>query len=135
MESRLATIRISSRFYSDSDTPFSLKRGGWEPIAKLQAVRWLPLISTVMVTWTCSWAGTSINLTNKTTGILYELEVAHIYIEQIDNQIAELEQQNSDLEARLMALEEALGNASAPAREDQGVDPLHHPTAKDCRGT
>ena len=34
VESREATIRISSRFYSDSDTPFGLKRGGWDAFSQ-----------------------------------------------------------------------------------------------------
>ena len=35
--------------------------------------------------------GAPINLTNKTTGILHELEKAHIYIEQLHQRLSELE--------------------------------------------
>ena len=45
--------------------------------------------------------GAPINLTQKTGGILHELEVAHIYIDQLNVRTMELEQQNSELEDRL----------------------------------
>ena len=42
---------------------------------------------------------TPINLTEKTGGIIHELEVAHIYIEQLHSEIAELKARLDALEA------------------------------------
>jgi len=54
-----------------------------------------------------------INLTEKTGGILNELEKAHIYIEQLNRQLKDRDEQIGDLTARLERVERALSGGSS----------------------
>ncbi len=53
--------------------------------------------------------GEPINLTKKTTGILHELEKAHIYIDQLHTRLKETEIENGILLERLEIVESKLG--------------------------
>jgi peptidoglycan hydrolase CwlO-like protein len=69
-----------------------------------------PRTGTISIT-TKAQAGTSrINLSKKTTGILHELEKAHIYIEQLNSsaksQQALIEQLNSTVKSQQALIEE-----------------------------
>lgn len=55
--------------------------------------------------------GEPINLTRKTTGLLHELEKAHIYIEQLNNSLKASEAENAGLRERLTRVENVLGLA------------------------
>jgi hypothetical protein len=52
--------------------------------------------------------GEPFNITQKTGGILNELEKAHIYIEQLHNQLKDKEYELKDVQARLAQLEEKM---------------------------
>jgi len=54
--------------------------------------------------------GTSFNLSQKTTGMLNELEKAHIYIAQLNDRLKDKEATVDELSARLAALEAAVQN-------------------------
>ena len=52
--------------------------------------------------------GAPINLPKKTTGILHELEVAHIYIEQLNNKLQDKDAQLDEFQQRLASIEAKL---------------------------
>jgi len=56
--------------------------------------------------------GQPVNLTKKTTGILHELEKAHIYIEHLHIRLKKAEKYNNDLQGRLEMVEEKLWGSS-----------------------
>ena len=53
-------------------------------------------------------AGSPVNLTKKTLGMLNELEKAHIFIERLNDRVKEKDAQIEDLVKRLEALEAKL---------------------------